>query len=913
MDGRAIQGRSTRIRTAVALFVATLSPVFVSAAPQLAALPLAWRDAGGDTNYRIEQHEWSSTETRTSRPSEYIRLAAGYGTRVYLAREIPPASVIDELQAEVWLKSDRPGAQILARVVLPRAGQSSGGEPLSVLIRGASYTRPGIWQALVLDDVPTRLTEAVRRLRASGQMEVDPRGAYIDQLLLNVYGGAGQTQVWLEEVQLRGAIQPPASTALRVSAQRATGEEAAAEVKLQGSMLTVNGRPLFPRVIEHRGERFESLAAMGFNAVRLTEVPTQEQLDDAERAGLWIVCPPPLSKERATRADRDAPNQSEPVIPASFRQVLAWDLGRGYADADLDQVRSWARAVRRADARLARPILLQTDAQLRAYSRHADLLLLDRRPLCTSLSLAAYGQWIGQRSQLARPGTPFWATIQTEPSPAVVSQWQAILGRRDQIAPLEPEQIRLLSFVAVSSGVRGLFFASGGRLDADDPATLRRRLALTWINRDLALMEPWAAGGTRIAEIASQEPNVQGAVLKTNRARLVLPIWLDPNVQYVTGNGTANSLSLVVPGVPEAHRAFELTSDGLHLLQSNQRVTGGVRLTLDEMDTTAMVVLSQDPLAYAQLASRLSATRVRSSELMRQLAEDRMARVTSVFTQLSSWASVQRPETTEMLADARAELQQSHRLASSTNTRRAETHARRALQLLRHLSRFHWEQATAQLPTPVANPLALSFETLPAYWRSLPAWYGRTDGTNRLAGGDFERLSEMDWAGWRHFTYQQHGVKTQAELSPVNPHRGGSCLTLLATSDTETPLTVIESTPVWVTSGGVDVPGGSWVRIDGWVRVPKPIVGSVDRLLIMDSLGGPALAQRIERTEGWEPLTLYRYAAEPTTLEVTVALTGLGEASIDDMRVTILPTAPPRTAQADSPWQPISRLPTVTR
>ena len=35
------------------------------------------------------------------------------------------------------------------------------------------------------------------------------------------------------------------------------------------------------------------------------------------------------------------------------------------------------------------------------------------------------------------------------------------------------------------------------------------------------------------------------------------------------------------------------------------------------------------------------------------------------------------------------------------------------------------------------------------------------------------------------------------------------------------------------------------------VRVPNPIEGSVDGLLVFDSYGGPALAERVNKTESW--------------------------------------------------------------
>ena len=58
--------------------------------------------------------------------------------------------------------------------------------------------------------------------------------------------------------------------------------------------------------------------------------------------------------------------------------------------------------------------------------------------------------------------------------------------------------------------------------------------------------------------------------------------------------------------------------------------------------------------------------------------------------------------------------------------------------------------------------------------------------------------------------------------------------------------------------------------------------------MIFDSLGGEALADRIGHTTGWQQFALYRVAPQSGTMNVTFALSGLGEAWIDDVYVQVL-------------------------
>ena len=64
-----------------------------------------------------------------------------------------------------------------------------------------------------------------------------------------------------------------------------------------------------------------------------------------------------------------------------------------------------------------------------------------------------------------------------------------------------------------------------------------------------------------------------------------------------------------------------------------------------------------------------------------------------------------------------------------------------------------------------------------------------------------------------------------------------------------------------------------------------------DNVRVFDSLGGPALAERVGPSAQWRRLVLYRIV--PADLDgeaftVTFALTGLGEARIDDVSVRVL-------------------------
>jgi len=66
------------------------------------------------------------------------------------------------------------------------------------------------------------------------------------------------------------------------------------------------------------------------------------------------------------------------------------------------------------------------------------------------------------------------------------------------------------------------------------------------------------------------------------------------------------------------------------------------------------------------------------------------------------------------------------------------------------------------------------------------------------------------------------------------------------------------------------------------------LIGTVDGLQIIDSLGGPGMATRIVRAPDWQSFRILRGATADTQLVVSLALSGLGRAQIDNLKIHTL-------------------------
>jgi hypothetical protein len=165
----------------------------------------SWHVIQRDGTYRLEEHQRTFEEAHTGAASEYVRVAASQGSRIYFAQRVAAARVIEELTPSLWIKSDRAGLQLLARVVLPRTIDPRTEEPLTVFVDGDIYDQPATWRELRIENLKQRLDQQVRVLRQNRKgLRIDPLEAYIDHVVVNIHPGSGIANVWLDDLNLSG-------------------------------------------------------------------------------------------------------------------------------------------------------------------------------------------------------------------------------------------------------------------------------------------------------------------------------------------------------------------------------------------------------------------------------------------------------------------------------------------------------------------------------------------------------------------------------------------------------------------------------------------------------------------------------------------------------------------------------------
>jgi hypothetical protein len=897
----------------------------------------SWFKGDADVEYVEAAHQMVEQGRPASGPrAEYLKVIARQGSHIYYQLPTKRAPISDELSISLWVKANRPGVQLLARVVLPKERDPySLDDRLTTLLHGDSYRLAGRWQQLRLGQAVVLTQKQQQMMQAQLHRPINFKDAYVDRLILNVYGGPGENEVWIQDLEMGPVLNDPVPAAAG-SAGKTPGQTTAlprpsataAVVEFSNSRLLVNGKRFFFRGIRLTETRPEVLPKVltglryaGFNTLWLDAASPPAVVHQAAELGFRLV-PVLPSGEQAYFVSTRGLSQEVDHFPEPA-DVLFWDVGDSlrYSGRDMAALTRLAQLVRQMDA--GRPLTADVNAGLAVYARNVNLIGAHRYPLMTSLELPAYREWLEQRQRFAALGQPrpfLWTWIQTHAPDwytALIYGRQAADGFPEPVGP-QPEQVRLMTYQALAAGCRGLAFSSD-RFLANSCQGRDRLLGVGLLNLELEMLEPLlvtAEGPPRW--IDTSIPEVKAAVFRTAKGILVLVMWCGRGAQYVPGQAAVKDLKIVVPQVPQDMEAWEVTPAevrGLHW----KRVIKGTEVKVGEFGLTTALVFTADVMLIKRFQEQCHDLRQVAAQWSYDLALEELRKVLPVERELEKSGHTQ-PDAQMLLDDVHKRLDRAKQQWDNRLYADAYHSAQQALRPLRILMRAQWDSAVKAVDgNPSATPYAASFYTLPQHWQMVAQVQAAKTGANLLVGGGFETDPAKVQDGWTLLpslaldrvdlkaermtppkapsapaatvaaSHSQTKNKDQAKAAPsvppIEPKEGKQVLMLQVKPKTTPPPVALEGTFLAVQGPPVRLPPGTLVKVSAWVNIPAALTGSVDGALFYDSVGGEPLGVRLNAATGWKQYVLYRRVPADGTIRVTLALTGLGTVYFDDVRI----------------------------
>jgi hypothetical protein len=930
-----------------AWFAASLSAFAADFHEDFGGPKTSWRVDSLESGVRTAAHLRAKGTTSPSGKYEYLRFeGTARGAMVRLSHPLPAAVAIEDVKLSLDWISTVNGATVYLRVVFPAHRDPRTGRPLTALIEGDRYSTARKWQKLGCRITDRQIRSRVRELRERfGNRGISSDRAYVNGVVIAFLTDPGTVHVGICSLRCGPIIAPKAPAIRKVSAT-ATDDSTRRPLPVEFRLdrMRVRGYPFLPRITAYHGESPADLKRSGCNVIWVPRYNDLELAAALERERLWMTATPPGGPD-----DRRKSGQMISTIEpfdAATRSILFWTVGTRIPASSRKELVSWVDRIRQADRRYDRPILGDVAANEHVFSRHVSLLGVSRHILQTGFSFRQYRDWLIQKRKIARPGSFVWTWVQTESAEGRIAN-PSYEGAGKGVV-VEPEQIRLQVYAALSAGCRGIGYWKTTRLDGDEPGRAERRLAIALLNLELDLLAPWVSSGSvverngfsvtdsdtdtigrrridfrsspdeqfqrnsllnarldREKRRRRQGAELQAAVIRSDYGTLLLPVWYETDAQFVPGQMAANNAKVMVLGVSPSASAWEISTTGVRSLV-RERVTGGVRITLPKFDQTAVVIITANRNLIEQLRRRVKSIAPASAALWIELAGRKFQRVRAVDGVLEKMGHRQ-ADAPQLLHKARAMLTEAKFALKQKDYDTARQMSGNAMQLLRILQRAHWNDAVRRLTSPVSSPYAVCFQTLPEHWRMVRrlARGKPSDRGNVLRTGDFEDIEKMVADGWKHTQESHQGVRSVAELYPKAKQGNYSLRLVAAPIPGQEPPAYLPRPSVKVTSPPIAVRGGQIVQITGWVRVATPIVGSLDGAVLYDTLGGHRRALRWKAGGGWGRFKLFREVREKGEFRVSMQLNGMGEIQFDDLQVRIYdppgadPQPPPRDSAAN--------------
>ena len=876
----------------------------------LDAYPPRWQLDTSDCNARIIEHEHLVDGGVGGGGCESVTLTASHGSEALLAYRIEPVRAIDELTAKVSLMSIQSGQRIGMRVRFPYYRDPQTRKPMSVVIYGAPYERPGEYAEIGVGKIEREVRLKSIALRDEHGSQVDLRDPYVDAIVVNVFTAAGKMNVRLDELSVTGMVafgdqgvvpdrHRETESGLRVSDQseqqfRVPALELGGSALLPGAVLPGLGqtndlrvdREAFPagnviRILQHNGEPLAWVRSLGFDAVLISKPLDAAILREASQSQMMIYAPPPTAPD--------------PTLEPLLEPLIAWYIGAGTAmdRSRLDQATASITRIRGFPARWQRPIVAAPAESWPQYSKLLDAIVDDLPPRVRGLTASeelgetnAKDLHVGHRVQLGvgvASMPPHQATSQSEAIaqaigalPSGIFRWQAMWV----------QTIRSLERVPTA-----ILFRSSRSLVTGSELDSQRSMSLSYTNRMVAMIAPWIAGAQKSSQI-----NVRGAPYRCGRVSssgteiLLVTSTASRGDEVLAGDG--QSIEIRLPPdirLPLAWRLTHFSAERLPIKSTNN----GSVIEIVSPDAAEIIVVSDDPTLGGKLgySARRFAQRAATDRWM--LTSEAIRKVNEFWTQAVNVGATTSEIPVDLITAATNTLDMAEPMyragdAESTlrMTRRADAWA----------MRVSWRLSEALMPgwpAPTSSP-PIQSGMLPVQIAWAPLMGDEGWGIDRLASGGLDSVNVLSPGGWSLGKRDISRVESDVRWTERGRFDGAGALHLTAFSTLDTALPGgYEGTLAQLRSPEVRIPKGKAYRIDAMVRT----IGFGDPhqgLLVYDSVGGQATGVLVRGGVDWTPVRLYRHASKEANVRVMFELLGAGEAIVDEVTVKLWEPKAPR-------------------
>jgi hypothetical protein len=728
----------------------------------------SWQREFTDTTVTLIAQERSPRAAREGRLSERFQFEAGPGSQFFVSYATPRIPVSDELSIGLAVRSNRAGAQIFARIVLPADIDPETRAPSYVLVAGTIFDQVDRWQRLELLHMIPAIERQARVLRVSTRRPVSLKGAYLERVVVNLLGGPGASEVFLDDLSIAPVPKDIAESRSNSEtsqksggAPKRSGTDAAVRklglgtVRLERNLLEKKAtdsiyRPWFPVAIDAPGANPVELRRGGFDVLFDRGKFDPARLAAAVEGGALLMVS--LTGANASEGPQRLLEQmtAYPLRQAAVFWHVGEHLGRQREiparEDEVAKVREGLAAIRGMDDEDSHLTIATVDGELPLFSRAPaglDMIGIAPRMWSSAQEFSESYDFLNQRRLLtvrSNLGGLFWAWIPATTPPEVTRNiWGSDSPPSWGTPPVQPAQLRLMTYLALSAGYRGVGFLGDATLTRPTGAGRLLWIEMSLLNLEIDLCEQiLAQNDSKIRDYGvydpeapflpsnaiqlpqgrrpqavkepSPRPGMKAAAipLQDRKGALLLVADYAGAAQYQPPQLAADEVTVTL-ALPEGAQAFEITPGGIRVL-GRERVAVGTRITLKEFDTTSLVLCTSDLTMYERVRSQIESVRHKVVPLAIEQAEKMLVAVTEtngrlaadghqfrskVDIKLRRQAGIEGapPDVPDLLAKSQESINNAREALERQDYEAAWADARRAMRPLRHVMFGHWGQA----------------------------------------------------------------------------------------------------------------------------------------------------------------------------------------------------------------------------
>jgi len=731
-----------------------------------------WLREYSDATVNLIAHERSQRAAHGGHLSERFHFEAGNGSRFFVSYPTPRIPVSDDLSVALYVRSSRAGIQIFLRVVLPADVDPETKAPSFILVPGPIFDQVDRWQRLELSHIRPSIEQQARVKRAEVRRAVSLEGAYIELVLVNLMGGPGETEVFLDDLEISPVPRDllDSSTKAKDAARRKAADAPLADdsgaggdhrasyppLRLERNLLQKLAPgprfvPWFPMAIEAPGADVAKLRGAGFDLLGDDVKADPQRLGEAIKRGFMLI--PRLS---SVATEEGSQHLLDEIAAFPHRSAVAfWYLGdrlghhreKAARERELANTRSALAALRKLDDKDSHLGFASVVGDLRLFARAPvglDMIAIKPRFWGSSEALLENYAYLLQRREStvgSNLGALFWACIPAVAPPGVARNIWGDDTPPDSawaVPPIQPAQLRLMTYVALAAGYRGLIFQGDESLT--QPAGEALRIEMSFLNLEIDLFEEILAENVdpirpygvfdpnppvippnmttqrrpkSVQELPPRPGMLAASIpLRERKGAVLLVAEYADMAQFQPPQMAADKVRLT-PNLPQGAQVFAISPGEVKVLTPT-REAGGREFFIEEFDTTSLLLCTTDLALYQRIQAQVDSVRPRAVPMAIRQAELTLAEVKEVHRRLEAdgheirsdeelknrrkaGIETRPPDAKDLLAKSEEYIKSARDAWEREDYAWAWAEARRATRPLRVLMQGHWIQANVAL------------------------------------------------------------------------------------------------------------------------------------------------------------------------------------------------------------------------